>query len=325
MDIKPCKKQSIKICNEVAKISNDFERENTELKRQYIVSNIIMYNQIVSQIAENMGTFGTGYPFYILDKNLEGALPVIDEQIRYNDELASIADSSNLTEWVCGECLEETSFIMPDLKQVCKPCPNVPNGLKPRKIINRLPDIDMWMICDSKDIEKVKTELEQLLFINGMHTSDVDPIRTIFELQDIVSNLQNGIKPDKYLPIDTHIIDRASLYVLVELIPSALARSYEYNMTPYLPIHPLSLRKNWQYDDEAYNFIHDFLSSFSEFEIDGELGELINKTRKEIALKYSFDTLYDFLIRSGPESVKRRHETPGLKEAFKERIEKWKE
>lgn len=33
------------------------------------------------------GAFGTGYPFYAIGSNMQYSYPIIEEQIRYNDEL----------------------------------------------------------------------------------------------------------------------------------------------------------------------------------------------------------------------------------------------
>ena len=168
-------KTPLDYCKQVAGISTDFEKLNTDLKRQYIISNIILYNNIASTIAECKGTFGTGYPFYVLDKNMQGALPVIAEQIRYNDELITQAEGSKFREWLCATCLSDNYHKMPDLKQICKTCPNIENELKPRKLINRLPDLDLWMVCDEEDIKTASGLLASQLQEFGFTTSDVDP------------------------------------------------------------------------------------------------------------------------------------------------------
>ena len=74
-------------CVKAADVSTRFEKLNNELKRKYLIKNIDRINMIMSHAPGYCGSFGTGYPFYVLDKNLEGELPVIEEQIRYNDEL----------------------------------------------------------------------------------------------------------------------------------------------------------------------------------------------------------------------------------------------
>ena len=75
------------ICKKVADISTRFEKCPSALKREYLIKNIDIINTIMSYIPGYCGSFGTGYPFYVLDDNLEGKLPVIKEQIRYNNEL----------------------------------------------------------------------------------------------------------------------------------------------------------------------------------------------------------------------------------------------
>lgn len=317
--------EPIEFVKKVVEISNDFELNTSELKRQYIISNIVLYNNIASLIKESLGTFGTGYPFYVFDKNFVGAIPVIDEQIRYNNELIDSVNATKFTEWACAVCLEKNGITMPDLKQICNTCPKMDNLLKPRKLIARLPDIDMWMVCNSSDISHVSKTLETALAQNGMKTSDVDPVKTIYELQEIVSDLKHGDMPKLKLPIDTHIIDNVTLYTLISKIPQELHDCFKAGKTPYLPILPLSLRKTWQHDDAAYNFVYDYLSSFAEFQMDDKIQELLDETRREVAKRYSLDVLYDFMIKSGPPMVARRNETPGLKKTFERRIESWKE
>ena len=318
------------IVRKAVESSNEFEKMTADIKREYIVSNIILYNAIVREIAESKGSFGTGYPFYVLDKDLKGAIPVIEEQLRYNNELLEAVDAEsmnkeNYIEWRCATCLREKGSIMPDLKQICKTCPEIANALKPRKVINRLPDLDMWMICDKDKIAEGANILQTKLLENGFRTSDVDPVQTIFNISTIVEDLQKGNMPDKKLPIDTHIIDNVTLYELICEIPDKLDYCFRKDEIPYLPIHPLSLRKTWQKDDVAYNFVHDYLSSFTDFDIDKDIKAALDETRKYVANKYSLDTLYKFLLQTGPDSVARRHKTPGLKEAFEKRIDSWKE
>ncbi len=318
-------KSPLEFCTMTANASTDFELMNTELKRQYIISNIILYNNITLTLCERKGTFGTGYPFYVLDNNLQGALPVIDEQIRYNNELITQAQTSIYDEWRCANCLQENYARMPDLKTICKICPNIENELKPRKLINRLPDLDLWMVCDENDMANAANHLASQLEYFGFNTSDIDPVKTIFELTEIASSLKRNEMPTKNLPIDTHLIDAATLYSLICEVPDKLDYCLKNNEVPLLPIHPLSLRKFWQKDDCAYNFIHDYLSSFTEFEMDPKIQQSLNETRREIAKKYSLDQLYQFLLQTGPDCVARRHKTPELKEAFAKRIESWKE
>lgn len=157
---------TIELCKNVAKVSNDFELTNTELKRKYIISNIMLYNYVVSKLSESMGTFGTSYPF-------------IEQAIK---------------------------------------------------------------------------------------TGEV----------------------------------------------------------PYLPIHPVSLRKTWQKDDEPYNFIYDYLSALTDFNIAKDLKKLLTETRRFIATTYNIEQLYDLLIQEATEPSKRRSKELTLKRNFERRIESWK-
>lgn len=57
------------------------------------------------------------FPFYALDSDLKGKLPIIEEQLRYNKELLEKIKESNKIIWLCGKCLEEQGETLPDLKK----------------------------------------------------------------------------------------------------------------------------------------------------------------------------------------------------------------
>ena len=267
------------------------------------------------------GTFGTGYPFYALDSDLKGKLPIIEEQLRYNKELLEKIKESNKIIWLCGKCLEEQGETLPDLKQICKPCPRIDNELKPRKIINRLPDIDMWIVSEKKNVEQTKEEMTKLFDSFDLYPSDINPIRTMQDIIDISENIVQGTMPDKNLPLDAHIIDKETLIDLIENVPKTLKESVSEN-TPYLPIHPQSYRKKWQYDDEAYNFIYDYLSAFTPFNCD--IMEMLVDSRKKVSSDFTNDELFKFLYSSATDANKRRFESKSLKKIFNERMETWR-
>lgn len=316
--------KKIDFCIETARISSEFEKTNTELKRLYLLENIKKYHEITSQIQSNLGTFGTGYPFYVLGKHLEGTLPVIDEQLRYNDELISAATGCKYANWTCAYCLGENGITMPDLKTICKPCPNMDDSLKPRKLINRLPDIDLWIICAKDKIEETKEQLQWLFYSQGMIPSDIDPVHTIEEVGEITEDLKNGKMPSKWLPLDTHIIDYETFYSLIEQLPEIIKKAKETGKIPYLPIHPFSLRKKWQQDDEPYNFVQDFLLSLTDYNFEQNLKVALEKTREILSKTYTIDELYEIMLSCGPESVVRRQKTKQLELCFRERIQSWK-
>lgn len=315
--------QNSKWIIEAANASTEYEENNTELKRRYLIKNIQEFNSIVSQISANLGTFGTGYPFYVLSKNFEGKLPVIQEQIRYNRELLNHARTTQTKRWTCAECLTERHQSMPDLKRICKPCPNMDKELKPRKVINRLPDIDMWMICKDGHLAEAQEQLANLLAQHRIFTSDVDPLKTLTDMNEIVQNIKDGIMPEKFLPIDAHIMEYSKMQELISQVPETLQQARKNKEIPYLPIHPTSYRKTWQYDDEAYNFISDFLASFTEFDVPSQLKNQIQKTRKTIAKEFTPYELYKFLISSINEGNGRRFSEQALKQQFFYRVMSW--
>ena len=309
----------------VSSIATDFEMCNSDLKRQYFIRNIEGFNKIASMTNVCCGTFGTGYPFYVLDEELQGQLPVIQEQIRYNAELIRHATRTEFQEWTCSGCLPENYDDMPDLKQVCKPCPNMDSELKPRKFINRLPDIDMWIVCRDGHVEDAQEQLTELFKRFNIHTSDVDPLQSIQDVGEITDSLKKGIMPSKFLPIDAHIIEYSKIKGLMEQVPSILQRASQdpTHRSPYLPIHPKSYRKKWQYDDEAYNYIYDFLSAFTAFNFDDELMGTLEKARKTVVENYSSIELFTFMIQSATEANKRRFRNHDLMRCFSNRMKSW--
>lgn len=279
----------------------------------------------MAQIEGYRGSLGTGYPFYILDKNLEGYLPIINEQFRYNNELIDAASRSGLTEWICSSCMVENYDAMIDLKVMCKPCSKIIDPLKPRKLMNRLPDVDMWMVCDDYCIEEAKNDLVMLFEKHNLHTSDVDPIRAISDMDEIANDLKNGIMPTKALPLDVHIIEYSKFAEAVEAIPySFIQAKTNSGYYPFIPIQPVSLRKIWQQDDSPYNFALDFLYSMTAFNIDPVLDTKINESKNFIVKTFTKEELYNILELMSPDSVKRRLETKQLQKTFLERVESWK-
>lgn len=214
---------------------------------------------------------------------------------------------------------------MPDLKQICKPCPNMEKELKPRKVINTLPDVDMWMICEDGKLEEAQEQLARLLARHNIFTSDVDPLKTIKDMTEIVQNIKDGIMPKKFLPIDAHIMEYSAMQELISQVPAVLREARENKEKPYLPIHPKSYRKIWQYDDEAYNFISDFLASFTEFDVPNQLDQQIQFTRRIIAKQFTPHELYDFFLESTNDANRRRFGEQALRQSFFDRMTSWKD
>ncbi|HCC07596.1 MAG TPA: hypothetical protein DEP72_05495 [Clostridiales bacterium] len=313
-----------KLAQEVANMSSEFEKNNSELKKQYIIYNIQAFNRIVSTIDTSRGTFGEGYPYYVLDNNLNGDLPIINEQLRYNDQLVTESEKDKAKVWKCGTCLTENYDQMPDLKKICIPCEDVDIALKPRKIINRLPDFDIFVICEDERMNETSIKLEKLMHMFNIYTSDVNPLDAIKNVKEISENLKNGIMPNKFLPIDLHIVEYSVLTELILDIPKTLEDSKQNNQNPYMPMSPLAYRKKWQYDNDPCNFMFDFLFSFTPFGIDAKLREMIDNTRFIISNNYTSEELYGFAYNMSRDDVKRRMQTPYIIEIFKSKIESWR-
>ncbi len=306
---------------EAAAASTLFEKTNSDLKRKYLIKNIEMINEVMKQAPGYCGSFGTGYPFYALSNDLTGDLPIIDEQIRYNKELL-LSAAKNGDNWICERCLCENGKDMVDLKQICGPCLMQFPDLKPRKVLNRLPDVDMWMICEDGKVDEAKTELIRLFDEALMNTSDVDPIATIKDVSQIVEDLGNGIMPEKMLPLDVHIIECSKMKQLMLQMPWTLHYAMVRENSPYLPINPYSLRKEWQNND-TYNFVLDFMYTLTPFDWDEELERSLDYTRNVISLCFSTEDIESILHKVASPVVERRFENKQLQDCYKRRIKSW--
>lgn len=315
------------ICLEVVESSNKFEEnnfKNKDLKKMYIKKNIDIINSVMEHTIGYRGSFGTGYPFYAIDSDFKEDLPVIKEQIRYNEELRTTILNAKLKKWPCESCLPVNGPYMEDLKQICIPCPRLEKELKPRKVINRLPDIDMWMVCEDTKVEEAKKELKETFDQLGMHTSDVNPIQTFKEFKEIIIDLEDGKMPIKMLPLDVHVVKYSELSNLLDQVPFTILNSSNLEEVPYLPILPDSLRKKWQKDDEAYNFTLDFLYSMTDFNFEEILKQRLDYTRNLVARQLTEEKSMEMLDLVSPDSVKRRFENKTLKKSYKRRINSWK-
>ena len=200
---------------------------------------------------------------------------------------------------------------MPDLKIICKPSQKIDNSIKPRKVINRLPDLDMWTIAEDGKTSEVSAQLARALQVSDIYPSDISPYKTILEFTNISKDITEGRMPSKFLPIDTHIVEASQLKELIEKVPETIRNAKRTNTRP------------WQYDDTGYNFIFDFLFSFNIFTQNKELLDAIKKSRITIANENTPEELISIIYSISNPSVQRRMETIEIQEALKERFTSW--
>ena len=179
------------------------------------------------------------------------------------------------------------------------------------------------MMRQDDKVEEAKRVMVELFKSYGMHTSDVDPVGTVDEIEEIVTQLEEGRMPSKMLPLDVHIISYSEFASLLDEIPFAICNAMDNNVTPYLPIHPQSLRKTWQYDDTAYNFVLDFLLSMTPFNWEKKLDRKLRLSRMVIGDMFTEDDLKAILEKVAPDSVKRRMETKQLQKRYESRVSAW--
>ena len=137
--------------------------------------------------------------------------------------------------------------------------------------------------------------------------------------------LKQGKMPNSFLPIDAHIIEYSKIKSLIEQVPEELRRARKTGDVPYLPIQPKSYRKNWQYDDTAYNYIYDYLSAFTPFNFSDELQQVLDESRKEIITEYTQEQLFASLLHSATPANFRRFQSAELKDCFIKKVKGWSE
>ena len=131
--------------------------------------------------------------------------------------------------------------------------------------------------------------------------------------------------PDKFLPIDAHIIEHSELKRLIRSVPQVLEEAERNNEDPSIAIKPYSYRKTWNKDEKGYNFINDFLGSFTESNFVGDLEEDLKEVRSELTAKYSLQELYEKYLHSAPDTARRRNRTMKVLECFRKKYLLWKE
>ena len=310
------------LLKKVVESTNTFEEINNKIKKDYFIKNIDTFSKIVKNISGYKGFIGIGYPFYAF-KDDSDEMPIIEEQIRYNNELLN--NKELLSNWYCETCLKNNLESMPDLKYICKRCKNMDNDFKPRKVITRIPDMDYWIIIDDSYVDQAKDEIIEILKNNNLSTSDTNPINTINDFYEIALDIKNEKMPSKYLPVDIHLINYNLLCECINNINSKIDSFIKINKIPYFPIHTQALRKKWQYDEEACDFIHDYLYSFTEYDIDDNLSNMLYNSRRELVNKYTNEELYNMVIDTGKDFVIRRQENIDLQNILNNRINKWRE
>lgn len=110
---------------------------------------------------------------------------------------------------------------------------------------------------------------------------------------------------------------------LIEQVPDELQLAKAEERKTYLPIRPKSLRKVWQYDDAAYNFVHDYLVAFTAFNFSAEMEGILQRSRARVVKENTPKELFDFLMKAAIPSTFRRFQEHEYEEIFYKRIADW--
>ena len=295
----------------------DFYADESLLKGRYFARQFEEFDVAVSKVSGVIGTFGTGYPFYA-EKPDGQSIHAIPEISRYIKSFyASVEDDRvrGYGSWICGACDAEVN--LPDFKKFCKPCKAV--SFKPRDIFKALPDLDYWVIVDDSHTtpEEVEDSIQTNIEAAGFFSSDADIVAATLRTRRAMDAILGGIMPDEKLPSDVHIVTKTQLLDCMAKVPDAVSSGQD------VPISPRSLHKYWEPTDAPYDFVKDFVFSFTPNNWqDPLLVSTLIKAQKDTA-KVIDDPVG--LVGSRAPKEARQLEAPGLSEALTTRVSKWRE
>lgn len=294
-----------------------FNEDESPEKGAYFDAQFELFDTIMSAKDGVIGTFGTGYPFYA--RKDDGGVHAIEEVSRFVESIRQDLNNDRARQfgrWPCHLC--DMANDLPDFKKFCKPCDDV--DFKPRDLFKALPDLDYWIVVDDMDeasIDALQQTSTDALREAGFYTSDSN-------IDKAVNKTMNAVQPDaagRYnprfmLPVDTHMVTKSTLIDCLEATPDAITSS------AFVPIAPFSLRKDWGGTDNGYDFIKDFLFSFTENSFkDSELtNKLVEARQAAYAVVHSNPADY---VAARASKEKRQLETAGVRDCLEKRISSW--
>ena len=294
-----------------------FTADESLTKGKYFDYQFDQFHGSVEDVPGVIGVFGTGYPFYARQE--DGSVADIPEMRRYQKSFQAAINRDRLRSyggWLCGAC--ELACDLPDLKKYCKPCDSV--DFKPRDIFKALPDLDYWVVVDDAPETKLRRqekEIQECARAAAFESSDSNIIQTLETTRYAMETVLRGFQPGAMLPVDMHIITKVELLECLKATPDAIRKGRAVS------IAPRSLHKVWEDTNEPYDFIKDFLFSFTPHTWnDNELLEALSSARREV-----HDLIADNPIKAvsdRAEKEKRQLEAPGVAQCLKERINSWK-
>lgn len=294
----------------------DFNNDRSNRKGEYLAAQFEDFTQAASWVPGYKGAFGTGYPFYA--QRDDGSVVAVEEISRFISETkvrAKEDEASRVGEWACGMCQIAVEHV--DLKQKCKPC--TAQVLKPRDMFKALPDLDYWIVVE-QDSPHVEGAASSILQRAGFQQSDADIYFAVHDTIEVLTALKGGREPRARLPLDLHIVTVDQLKGALLKVQTATSQGFKDKV----PISPRSLHIVWEDVDEPYDFLKDFLLSFTVGGIlDPELGAMIKQTQEIVAAHSTPKQVIDALRLMHPKE-QRQLETKELQTLLQRRLESWK-
>lgn len=294
--------------------AQEFNEDESDSRGEYLSKQFEDFQEIVSRIPGSIGIFGTGHPFYATKET--GAIVPIEEVNRYIETYKNTAleeARKNIGPWVCTICQTEKS--LPDLKEFCKPCNKV--VLRPRDIFKALPDLDFWAIADSNNPEYLST-LQSNLHRAGFFQSDVNIARSIQDTNTVMDTLARGYIPKERFPIDVHVITAENFHNALSGVRDKInlyGKNKEESL--FVPISPMSLHVVWESTDKPYDFMKDYLFSFTPGKVSDLLASDIRHTDEIVRKFLDQDDIYSIVARHKKEE--RQLQTPDVRKILENR------
>lgn len=297
--------------DEITKTLTEARRFNVDssgLKREYYFRQFEDFSNIAASTEGYKGSFGTGYPFYAAgDDTGLAKIAEIDRYIAQQEANARLTAQRSIGIWTCSQCQKEN--MLPDLKTYCKPC--IDTLIKPRDVFKALPDLDFWAVVEKVDTQKLLT-LENSLHGSNFFQSDLDIARSVHDTQKAMSTIAHDDIPVERLPLDAHVITPEELReALAGVRHEVESYSNVSDRDIFVPISPISLHVAWERIDEPYDFMKDYLFSFTPQNMASDLADDIFTTDEIVRRTLSSSDIYDIISRYAKE--KRQLDSPAVR------------
>ena len=255
------------------------------------------------------GGFGVGYPYH----SLSGDRKVVQDHPEFREYLSEFKlrverEMSRSAVWPCVDCQGEGDYS----PQNCGDC--TLTSLSPRDVARALPDIDMFVVVD-----KIDDEIRGLVWnsakVGGFSQSDFNIHEATSKSVDVLSALSEGKAPEKFLPVDLHLISEEdyvnSCHEIAEGVITTQPEIY-------------SMYSKWSRNNKI-DFWFDFVFSLSGVgkSTVPNITEATQLAREGVVSRYSNNEIVEIVISKSPRAARVLADKRSLT-ILEDKLERWR-